>query len=334
MGRRRYITSDISTDPKVAELAEYGALPLLLYTWAIAHLDDWGRMTGDARQFKLLVCPALDVTTAEVDEALDQIASVGLWERYEVNGKKYIAVPEEAWYRHQSYINKEKRNVDKSQYPAPPSKTRAEEQQATTQNSADCRTSPQNAEEERSSALNSEEERKTAQNSVSPSPSPSPSRDQDHRRRCHHAHAREEVAVTVEPQEDERPDARPMESPPELDAKLGEVARTYEQEIGVLSAMVQQELVKLVDEYPAHWIRDAIRQAAIQNVRKLSYVRSILANWRTEGRSARGHPSVRQDVQTTETRKRRKRGAEHGASGGRSGEDAYWDELERAYFGS
>ncbi|HEY8325769.1 MAG TPA: hypothetical protein VIG77_14815, partial [Ktedonobacterales bacterium] len=61
MSRRRYLSSDISTDPRIAELAEQGALPVLLYTWAITHADDWGRMTGEARQFKLLVCPGFDV---------------------------------------------------------------------------------------------------------------------------------------------------------------------------------------------------------------------------------------------------------------------------------
>jgi DnaD/phage-associated family protein len=73
---------------------------------------------------------------------------------------------------------------------------------------------------------------------------------------------------------------------------LARVAKAYESEIGVLSSMVQEELSAMVDEYPADWIEDAIRQAAVQNVRKLSYVRSILSNWQTEGRGAlpRGQP--------------------------------------------
>ena len=151
MSRRRYISTDISTDAKIAELAEYGTLPLLLYTWAIPHMDDWGRMTGDARQFKLLVCPALDVSTKEVDEALDQIASVGLWQRYEVDGKKYIAIPKDSWFKHQSYINKSKREDDSgSDFPAPP-------------NDNEYRKTPQNT----------EEQQVTSQNTVSPSPSPS-----------------------------------------------------------------------------------------------------------------------------------------------------------------
>lgn len=152
MSRRRGISTEISTDPRIADLAQHGPLPLLLYTWAIPHADDWGRLTGDARQFKLAVCPALDTNAREIDDALDQVASVGLWQRYEVDGRKYIAFPTEAWYKHQSYISKQKRQRDGSSFPPPP-------------NTADHRTLPQIT----------EEHSETPQNPVSPSPTPTPS---------------------------------------------------------------------------------------------------------------------------------------------------------------
>lgn len=121
MSRRRYISTDLSTDIKLAELSEHGTLPLLLFTWAIPHMDDWGRMTGDARQFKLLVCPALDVSSREVEESLTNIASVDLWIRYQIDGKQFIAIPEDRWFKHQSYINKGKRGDDGgSNFPKPP----------------------------------------------------------------------------------------------------------------------------------------------------------------------------------------------------------------------
>jgi hypothetical protein len=141
MSRRRYISTDISTDIKTAELAEYGTLPLLLYTWAIPHMDDWGRMTGDARQFKLLVCPALDVSSKDVDEAINQISSVGLWIRYEVDGKNVISIPDDSWFKHQSYINKAKRGDDSgSNYPKIPTNT--EEHRGLPQNTASLSPTP------------------------------------------------------------------------------------------------------------------------------------------------------------------------------------------------
>lgn len=159
MSRKRHLSSDTSTDPRIADLAQFGVLPALLYTWAIPHADDWGRLTGDARQFRMLVCPALDVTAQQVDEALEQIAGVGLWERYEAGGRKVIAFPKEAWFRHQSYIAKAKREEDRSQFPPPPSEGR--------------KAAP-TTEEHRSSPTNTDEHRTTPQNPASPSPSPSP----------------------------------------------------------------------------------------------------------------------------------------------------------------
>ena len=140
MSRRRNLSTDISTDPKLAELAESGPLPLLLYTWAIPHADDWGRLTGDARQFRLTVCPALDAAAQEVEAALEQIAAAGLWDRYQMDGRWYIAFPPEAWYRHQSYIPASKRQADKSQFPPPP----AEAQRTSPHFAADHRRGPQN----------------------------------------------------------------------------------------------------------------------------------------------------------------------------------------------
>ena len=152
MARRRYISTEISTDADVAALAAHGGtLPVLLYTWAIPHADDWGRLTGDAVQFRLSVCPGLDVTVAQVDAALDQIAAAGLWQRYTSGGKRCIAFPREAFNRHQSYIPKEKREQEGqggSAFPPP---------------------------EESETPQNAEERRETPQNPVSPSPSPSPS---------------------------------------------------------------------------------------------------------------------------------------------------------------
>jgi hypothetical protein len=77
MSRHRSISTDSSTDSRMAELAEHGPLPLVLDTWAMPHADDWGRMTGDPRQFKLLVCRGLDVTARDVEQALTHVPDVG-----------------------------------------------------------------------------------------------------------------------------------------------------------------------------------------------------------------------------------------------------------------
>lgn len=149
MSRKRYISTDLSTDSKIAELSEHGYLPIILYTWSIPHMDDWGRITGDARQFKLLVCPGFDATVKEINECLDLVAKVGLWERYEVDGKKCISISSDRWFKHQSYINKGKRDDDSgSNYPNPDKK------QETTQNTEEHRGLPKIEEEQREEPQN------------------------------------------------------------------------------------------------------------------------------------------------------------------------------------
>jgi hypothetical protein len=141
VSRRRSISTDISVDPKIAELSEQGLLPVLLYTWAIPHADDSGQLSGEPLKFKLQVCPGLPVSMSDVNAAITQIEAAGLWERKEVNGRLTIVFPQDAWYRHQSYIPKHKRE--------------------TAQNTEDRREVPQNA--------------SSPSPSLSPSPSHSPS---------------------------------------------------------------------------------------------------------------------------------------------------------------
>jgi DNA replication protein len=58
----------------------------------------------------------------------------------------------------------------------------------------------------------------------------------------------------------------------------------YEQNIGLLSPMIADQLKDAADQYPPEWIEDAFRRAVEQNKRTWSYVRAILRRWETEGR--------------------------------------------------
>jgi len=59
----------------------------------------------------------------------------------------------------------------------------------------------------------------------------------------------------------------------------------YEQNIGMLTPMIAEELREAEKLYPEAWIRDAIREAVNQNIRKKSYILAILERWSAEGRS-------------------------------------------------
>ncbi len=58
----------------------------------------------------------------------------------------------------------------------------------------------------------------------------------------------------------------------------------YEQNIGLLTPMIADELRDAERHFPAEWIADAFRQAVLHNKRSWKYVLAILERWRTEGR--------------------------------------------------
>ena len=58
----------------------------------------------------------------------------------------------------------------------------------------------------------------------------------------------------------------------------------YEQNIGLLTPMIAEELRDAEKTYPADWIADAFREAVELNKRSWRYVLRILERWRHEGR--------------------------------------------------
>lgn len=58
----------------------------------------------------------------------------------------------------------------------------------------------------------------------------------------------------------------------------------YEQNIGMLTPMIAEELKEAEKLYPEGWISDAIKEAVNQNKRKWSYISVILERWSTEGK--------------------------------------------------
>ncbi len=59
----------------------------------------------------------------------------------------------------------------------------------------------------------------------------------------------------------------------------------YEENIGMLTPMIAEELREAEKLYPATWISDAIKEAVNQNKRKWSYILAILERWSAEGKS-------------------------------------------------
>lgn len=58
----------------------------------------------------------------------------------------------------------------------------------------------------------------------------------------------------------------------------------YEQNVGLLTPIIAEELTVATEEYPAGWIDDAFRAAVAGNRRNWRYIRAILERWAAEGK--------------------------------------------------
>ncbi len=70
--------------------------------------------------------------------------------------------------------------------------------------------------------------------------------------------------------------ALPEERPP--------LITLYEQNIGLVTPLLLDELREAEEHYPLHWIEDAIREAVRANARSWRYIKKVLERWAAHGR--------------------------------------------------
>jgi DnaD/phage-associated family protein len=75
--------------------------------------------------------------------------------------------------------------------------------------------------------------------------------------------------------------------PLEIRVDLPNIYRLYEENIGLLTPMIAEELKEAESAYPAEWIEDAVRIAVENNARNWRYVSAILNRWKEKGRHER-----------------------------------------------
>jgi DnaD/phage-associated family protein len=76
------------------------------------------------------------------------------------------------------------------------------------------------------------------------------------------------------------PPAEPVERP--------NVFALYEDNVGMLSPMIADELREAEQNYPASWIEDAFQEAVTNNKRSWRYIAAILDRWEREGKNDAG----------------------------------------------
>lgn len=77
------------------------------------------------------------------------------------------------------------------------------------------------------------------------------------------------------------------ELPPAVAAGSGErpnIFALYEDNIGLLTPILAEELSEAEAAFPRAWVEDAFRLAVAHNARNWAYVRAILGRWAREGR--------------------------------------------------
>ncbi len=78
---------------------------------------------------------------------------------------------------------------------------------------------------------------------------------------------------------------QPDESPPAQPSLFS----LYEQNIGLLTPMLVEELREASVKYPNEWLEDAVRAAVEANIRNWRYIRRILERWEADGKEPAPH---------------------------------------------
>ncbi len=68
--------------------------------------------------------------------------------------------------------------------------------------------------------------------------------------------------------------------------QLPNIFALYEQNIGVITPMIVEELKEAARLYPSQWINEAFREAVLMNKRSWKYIARILERWASEGKDS------------------------------------------------
>jgi DNA replication protein len=77
--------------------------------------------------------------------------------------------------------------------------------------------------------------------------------------------------------------------PPVAKEEPPDIFTLYEQNIGMLTPLIAEELKEAGKQYPETWIKDAIKEAVASNKRSWRYLARILEHWAAEGKGDGTH---------------------------------------------
>jgi hypothetical protein len=119
VARKVFISSDMSVDETISEIAEQDSIAALMWPWILTYFDDWGRAKASPREIKNSVFQANELITTSIISKAISLYDGRLVQMYEVEGKPYMCIDPDKWFKYQTHIRKEKRENDGSKHPAP-----------------------------------------------------------------------------------------------------------------------------------------------------------------------------------------------------------------------
>jgi DnaD/phage-associated family protein len=69
-------------------------------------------------------------------------------------------------------------------------------------------------------------------------------------------------------------------------AERPSVYALYEQNIGLLTPLLAEQLQDAESRYPIEWIEDAFKESVVNNKRNWRYIERILERWAAEGKDS------------------------------------------------
>ncbi len=98
-----------------------------------------------------------------------------------------------------------------------------------------------------------------------------------------------EVVVKIQNNELQLAGLKAVKPAPVDTEEQPDIFTDYEENIGMITPRVADELSEAEKLYPKTWINEAIKEAALRNKRNWPYIAAILERWSTEGRSDGTH---------------------------------------------
>jgi DNA replication protein len=93
----------------------------------------------------------------------------------------------------------------------------------------------------------------------------------------------------IRSEEIEIPEYKQVQTVESIPAQNVDLFTLYEQNIGMLTPLIADELKEAQKLYPETWIKEAIKEAATLNKRNWRYIARILEHWSTEGKEDGTH---------------------------------------------